>query len=190
MLLLQAGFFFLFFLPILWCSHPGIHPQEELAKFGYRSDRKVKKKIVRIFLYFCDLLEPTIFGFGQNIRTVMTKNEMKLFFKLKKISKFWKDSLNFRNHKIEYIYIYIWNLLSKFINISLKSGNFGSFFLFTKIFWMSCTGFSFLGCQTWWKFTPPKKGFLQHVLVLTWATWWCTKLMLVFSPSSCNWIIR
>jgi hypothetical protein len=56
---------------------------------------KVKKKSKNLAIYFCDLLEPTIFGFGQNICTVMTKNEMKLFFKLKKISKFWKDSLNF-----------------------------------------------------------------------------------------------
>jgi hypothetical protein len=48
------------------------------------------------------------FGFGQNICTVMTKNEMKLFSKLKKISKFWKDSLNFQNQKIEEIYIFIY----------------------------------------------------------------------------------
>jgi ketopantoate hydroxymethyltransferase len=25
----------------LCCSHIGYHPQEELAKFGYRSERKV-----------------------------------------------------------------------------------------------------------------------------------------------------
>jgi hypothetical protein len=71
MLLLQASFFSFFSLPILLCSHPGNRPQEELAKFGYSSDRKVEKKRVRILLYFCDLLEPTIFPFGQNICTVM-----------------------------------------------------------------------------------------------------------------------
>jgi hypothetical protein len=32
-----------FFLSILLCNHTGNHPQEELAKFGYRSERKVKK---------------------------------------------------------------------------------------------------------------------------------------------------
>jgi hypothetical protein len=28
--------------PILWCNHIGDHPQEELARFGYRSERKVE----------------------------------------------------------------------------------------------------------------------------------------------------
>jgi hypothetical protein len=52
--------FFLFFLAILWRSHhTGNHPQEELAKFGYRSERKVKKfKNAVIFLATC--LEPSI----------------------------------------------------------------------------------------------------------------------------------
>jgi len=31
-----------FFIFFLWCSH---HPQEELAKFGYMSERKVKENI-------------------------------------------------------------------------------------------------------------------------------------------------
>jgi hypothetical protein len=33
----QLGFFFQF----LWCSQTGDHPQEEIAKFGYMSERKV-----------------------------------------------------------------------------------------------------------------------------------------------------
>ncbi len=32
-----------FLFSILWCSHTGYHSQEELAKFGYRSERKVEK---------------------------------------------------------------------------------------------------------------------------------------------------
>jgi hypothetical protein len=28
-------YFILFYFLILWCSHIGDHPQEELAKFGY-----------------------------------------------------------------------------------------------------------------------------------------------------------
>jgi hypothetical protein len=39
-----------FFLPILWCSHTRDHPQEELAKFGYSSERTEEK--LRILLYF------------------------------------------------------------------------------------------------------------------------------------------
>jgi len=36
-----SGFFFLFFFfPILWCCHICYHPQEDLAKFGYKSDRE------------------------------------------------------------------------------------------------------------------------------------------------------
>jgi hypothetical protein len=31
------GFFFCFFLPILWGKWTGDHPQDDLAKFGYRS---------------------------------------------------------------------------------------------------------------------------------------------------------
>jgi hypothetical protein len=34
-----AGFFF----SILWYCQTGDHPQEDLAKFGYRSGMKVKK---------------------------------------------------------------------------------------------------------------------------------------------------
>jgi hypothetical protein len=30
-----------FFFPILWCCHTCYHPQEDLAKFGYKSDREV-----------------------------------------------------------------------------------------------------------------------------------------------------
>jgi hypothetical protein len=37
----HGGFFFLFF-SILWCNHTDNHPQEELAKFGYNSERKVE----------------------------------------------------------------------------------------------------------------------------------------------------
>jgi hypothetical protein len=36
----RLGFFF---FPTLWCSHTGDHPQEKLAKFGYKSEKKVKK---------------------------------------------------------------------------------------------------------------------------------------------------
>jgi hypothetical protein len=31
------------FFSNLWCCHAGDHPQEELATFGYRSERKVEK---------------------------------------------------------------------------------------------------------------------------------------------------
>jgi hypothetical protein len=37
-----ASFFFFFFFPTLWSSQNGNHPQEHLAKFGYRPDMKVK----------------------------------------------------------------------------------------------------------------------------------------------------
>jgi hypothetical protein len=33
-----------FLFSILWCSHTGYHSQEELAKFGYRSERNVEKR--------------------------------------------------------------------------------------------------------------------------------------------------
>jgi len=36
----HAGFLF----SILWCCQTGDHPQEDLAKFGYRSGMKVKNK--------------------------------------------------------------------------------------------------------------------------------------------------
>jgi hypothetical protein len=36
------GFFFFLFFSILWCNHTDNHPQEELAKFGYNSERKVE----------------------------------------------------------------------------------------------------------------------------------------------------
>jgi hypothetical protein len=44
---------------IITCRHIGDHPQEELAKFGYSSQRKV---IIfsRTLLYFGDLLEPIV----------------------------------------------------------------------------------------------------------------------------------
>jgi hypothetical protein len=35
----SSGFFL---LPILWCSHIGNHPQEEIAKFDYGSKMKVE----------------------------------------------------------------------------------------------------------------------------------------------------
>ncbi len=35
--------FFLFFFPILWCSHIGDDPQEYLAKIGCITDMKVKQ---------------------------------------------------------------------------------------------------------------------------------------------------
>jgi hypothetical protein len=35
-------------------THVGHHLQEELAKFGYRTERKVKKKL-RVLLYFWQL---------------------------------------------------------------------------------------------------------------------------------------
>jgi hypothetical protein len=37
----SSGFFFFFFW-ILWCSHIDNHPQGELTKFGYRSERTVE----------------------------------------------------------------------------------------------------------------------------------------------------
>jgi hypothetical protein len=45
------GFFFKI-LPIFLCSHTHHHPQDELAKFGYQLETKVKKKHLRILLYF------------------------------------------------------------------------------------------------------------------------------------------
>jgi hypothetical protein len=42
---------------ILRCSHTGDHSQEKLAKFGYRSERKVVF-VFRLLLYFGDQLEP------------------------------------------------------------------------------------------------------------------------------------
>jgi hypothetical protein len=44
---------------IITCRHIGDHPQEQLTKFGYRSQRKV---IIfsRTLLYFGDLLEPIV----------------------------------------------------------------------------------------------------------------------------------
>ncbi len=44
---------------ILWCSsHTSHHPQEELAKFGYMSKRKVET--FRSLLYFDHLIEPIV----------------------------------------------------------------------------------------------------------------------------------
>ncbi len=42
---LSQGFVYLilFFSSILRCSQTGNHPQEDLAKFGYRPDMKVEK---------------------------------------------------------------------------------------------------------------------------------------------------
>jgi uncharacterized protein YqhQ len=44
--------FFFKILPIFLCSHTHHHPQDELAKFGYQLETKVKKKHLRILLYF------------------------------------------------------------------------------------------------------------------------------------------
>jgi hypothetical protein len=54
---LVARFFFLYvsFLPILQCSYIGHHPQKELTKFGYRSDRKVER-FKNPVIYFGNLL--------------------------------------------------------------------------------------------------------------------------------------
>jgi len=41
--MLWAGVFF-FSPSILWFSHTGDHPDDELAKFGYRSERKAEKE--------------------------------------------------------------------------------------------------------------------------------------------------
>ncbi len=38
---LEVFFFFFFFPPILWCKWNGDHPEEDLAKFGYRSAKKL-----------------------------------------------------------------------------------------------------------------------------------------------------
>jgi hypothetical protein len=38
--LIQGWFFFFFFFQFCDASHIGDHPQEELAKFGYRSERE------------------------------------------------------------------------------------------------------------------------------------------------------
>jgi len=43
---------------ILWYSHNGDHPQEELANFGYRSEMNVKN--LRILPYFEYVLEPIV----------------------------------------------------------------------------------------------------------------------------------
>jgi len=39
-----------FLFPIVWCSQPGHHPQEDLAKSGYGPGIKVKKQTF-IFLH-------------------------------------------------------------------------------------------------------------------------------------------
>jgi hypothetical protein len=49
------GVFFLFFSPILLCSHNGDPPDEELAKFGYTLESKVDK-LLKSWLYFGNLL--------------------------------------------------------------------------------------------------------------------------------------
>jgi hypothetical protein len=54
---LYKGFFF----PILLCRHTSDHPQEEIAKFGYRLERKVYNLI--ILLNFCNLMGTNDFLF-------------------------------------------------------------------------------------------------------------------------------
>jgi hypothetical protein len=51
-----------FFLSISWCSHSGDHPQEELAKFGYKTERKIGKlwESCYILATCCNLL--SIYG--------------------------------------------------------------------------------------------------------------------------------
>jgi len=39
------------FLSILWCSQSGDHPYEDLAKFFYKRNMKIKR--LKILLYFC-----------------------------------------------------------------------------------------------------------------------------------------
>jgi hypothetical protein len=36
-------FIFIYIFSVLGCSHTGDHPQEEVAKFGYKSEKKVEK---------------------------------------------------------------------------------------------------------------------------------------------------
>ncbi len=68
----DQGFFLLFFLAILWCSHTGNHPQEELANFGYKSsERKVGNfKNPVIFLATC--LETSICLKDDNFRIIFS----------------------------------------------------------------------------------------------------------------------
>ncbi len=43
----------------IWCHTPnGNKPQRDLAKFGYKTNREIKK--LASLLYFCDLVEPPI----------------------------------------------------------------------------------------------------------------------------------
>ncbi len=39
-----------FSISTLWCSHVGNHPHEDLAKFGYKLNMKVKKKKESFFV--------------------------------------------------------------------------------------------------------------------------------------------
>jgi hypothetical protein len=45
-LIVKLGYLFqgFFFSSLLWCTHKGDHWQEELAKFGYKLERKIEKK--------------------------------------------------------------------------------------------------------------------------------------------------
>jgi hypothetical protein len=51
-----------FVFPILLCRHTCDHPQEEIAKFGYRLERKVYNLI--ILLYFGNLMGSNDFFFN------------------------------------------------------------------------------------------------------------------------------
>jgi hypothetical protein len=57
----NRGFFsHFFFPPILLCSHNGDPPHEELAKFGYRLDKSKVDKLLKILLYFGNLLSKNL----------------------------------------------------------------------------------------------------------------------------------
>jgi hypothetical protein len=51
-----------FLFPILLCRHASDHPQEEIAKFGYRLEMKVYNLI--ILLYFGNLMGSNDFFFS------------------------------------------------------------------------------------------------------------------------------
>jgi hypothetical protein len=88
----------------LWCSHIGDHSQEELAKFGYRSERKAKTSF-QILLQFGYLLEPIVWN--------MTISE-------NKIHEIWGLSVEFFSP-------------TKFLCMSCTLGLHTGLFFFTKV---------------------------------------------------------
>jgi hypothetical protein len=90
------------FVPLLWCSHHvGDHLQEDLAKFGYRSEREIEKikKIPAIYIYILATFWNLLFKY----------DDFRIFFFLRNL---WLWHIQFFNTKNTFVWVALDFLLS------------------------------------------------------------------------------